>query len=115
MSTTLSKPPLHPLSALATIAIDSVSTVAEIGFTATVVGVLLVPISMAISAGVCLITVVLVERFVAHKDWGQALALGTVFAFLTALPYFFLGGIAGTIALGWAGLYELQKSPPSAK
>lgn len=112
MSTPLPKPPLHPLSALATVAIDGASTVAEIGATAVVVGVLLVPVLMTVSALACLIAVALIERFVAHKSWGEALAWGIGLGLLTALPYFFLGGVAGSIALGWAGLYGLQKSPP---
>jgi hypothetical protein len=112
MSATIPRPPLHPLSALATMTIDSISTLTEIGATATVVGAPLVPLIMAISAMACLIAVALIERFAAHKGWGEVLTLGIVLGVLTALPYFFLGGIAGCIMLGWAGLYALQKPPP---
>jgi len=31
---------------------------------------------------------------------------------LTALPFFFVGGLAGLVLLAWAGIHELQKSPP---
>jgi 6-phosphogluconolactonase len=67
--------------------IDSISTLTEIGATATVVGAPLVPLIMAISAMACLIAVALIERFAAHKGWGEVLTLGIVLGVLTALGY----------------------------
>ena len=110
MPTNIPKPPINPLSALAALGIDGLSTVLEFGATATVVGAALVPAIIVVSGVVCLVGVVLIERFVSHRPWGQALIIAVVIGFLTALPYLCLGGIAGGVAVGWAGLYELQES-----
>jgi len=109
----ISKPPLHPLSALATIAIDGLFTVVELAAAATVVGAVLVPVVVVISGLLCLGVVVGVERFAARQDWGTALVAGVIMGLLAALPFFFLGGLAGLAVLIWAGIYASQKSPPA--
>ncbi len=112
MRAAISKPPLHPLSALATIAIDGLFTVVELAAAATVVGAVLVPVVVVISGLLCLAAIVAVERFVAGQDWNKALVAGVIMGLLAALPFFFVGGLAGLAVLIWAGLHASQKSPP---
>jgi hypothetical protein len=112
MRTPFPKPPLHPLSALATIAIDGVSTVAELGAAASIVGIVLVPVIVIGSGLLSLGVVVALERYWARQAWKTALRAGTIVGVLTALPFFFVGGLAGLVVLLWAGIYEVQKSPP---
>ena len=102
------KPPLHPLSALATLAIDGASTVAEFGATATVVGVVAVPVLIVLSGAVCFLVVALFERLVAGRPRRNAMVAGAVMGLLTALPFLFAGGLAAIAMLVWAGLSELD-------
>jgi len=101
--------PIHPLSALVTIALDGIWKMTEIGTTTTVVGLPLIPVVIITSGITCFITVALIEHFVSHKGWGESCALGTAMGILAAVPYFFTGTIAGAILLAWAGAYEIQK------
>jgi hypothetical protein len=112
MRTMFAKPPLHPLSALATIVIDGLSTVAELAAAATLVGALLVPVLVVVSGLLSLAVVIGLERFLARQAWKTALTAGVVMGLLTALPFFFFGGLAGLAVLVWAGIYEWQKSLP---
>jgi hypothetical protein len=109
MDTTLPKPPLHPLSAFAVVIIDSLSTVVELVAAATVIGVFLVPVVVVLSGLLSLVLVIGLERFVARQAWSTALTAGVVMGLLTALPFFFLGGLAGIVVLAWAGFYAWQK------
>jgi hypothetical protein len=110
MRASFPKPPLHPLSALAALVIDSLATIAEVGAAATLVGVLLVPVIVVVSGLLSLAVVIGLERYVARQAWKPALMAGAVMGLLTGLPFFFLGGLAGLAVLLWAGIYELQKS-----
>jgi len=90
-----------------TIALDGVFDAIEIGSTVTVMGLPLIGVTIIASGVTCFVTVSMIERFVSHKDWGEALALGLGMGVLAAVPYVFLGTAAGTLALGWAGLHKL--------
>jgi len=74
-----------------------------------------VPVVIVAAGITCLVSVALVEHFVSRKEWGESFALGMAMGVLVAVPYLFVGGIVGTIVLGWAGIYEFQKPlpPPS--
>ncbi len=112
MRDTFPKPPLHPLSALAIVVIDAVSTVVELGATASIVGIVLVPVVVVLSGLLSLGAVVALERYWARQPWKMALVAGVIMGGLTALPFFFVGGLTGLVLLAWAGIHELQKSPP---
>lgn len=112
IQTRIRKPPLHPFTALAVIAIDGLSTLVEFGATVTVLGVVLVPVLVVASGLVSFLAVALIERYVAHRSWDTAALAGLVMGLLTALPYLFAGGLAGAVVLGWAGIFELQKPVP---
>jgi hypothetical protein len=113
MRDTFPKPPLHPLSALAIVVIDAMSTVAELGAAASIVGIVLVPLTVVLSGVLSLGVVVALERYWARQPWKTALTAGAIMGVLTALPFFFVGGLAGLVILIWAGIHELQKSPPA--
>ena len=112
MRDTFPKPPLHPLSALAIVVIDAMSTLAELGAAASIVGIVLVPVVVILSGLLSLGVVVALERYWARQAWKAALVAGVIMSVLTALPFFFVGGLAGLVLLAWAGLHQLQKSPP---
>jgi len=112
MQTTFPKPPLHPLSALALVVIDGLATVAELGAAVSILGIVLVPVIVIGSGLLSLGVVVALERYWAGQPWKMALTAGVIMGVLTALPFFFVGGLAGLVILLWAGIHELQKSPP---
>ncbi len=112
MPDTFPKPPLHPLSALAIVVIDSLSTVAELGAAASIVGIVLVPVIVVLSGLLSLGAVVALERYWARQAWKMALVAGVIMGALTALPFFFVGGLTGLVLLAWAGIHALQKSSP---
>ena len=112
MPGTFPKPPLHPFSALAIVVIDAMSTVAELGAAASIVGIILVPVIVVMSGLLSLGVVVVLERYWAGQTWKTALTAAVIMGVLTALPFFFVGGLAGLVILVWAGIHALQKSPP---
>jgi hypothetical protein len=99
--------PIHPLAALATIALDGVITVFE----------LLDPFMLLlISAGAGLLSFLattLVQRYLAKDDWGPALAKGLVMGIFAGVPYPIAGTAIGAPLLLWAGLHEWVKIPLS--
>ncbi len=112
MTDTFPKPPLHPFSALAIVVIDASSTVVELGAAVSIVGIVLVPVIVILSGILSLGVVVALERYWARQSWSAALVAAIVMGVLTALPFFFIGGLTGLVLLAWAGIHELQKSPP---
>jgi hypothetical protein len=112
MRSAFPKPPLHPLSALSVVVIDGLSTVAELAAAASIVGIVLVPVIVILSGLLSLGAVVALERYWARHAWKPALMAGAVMGVLTALPFFFVGGLTGLVMLAWAGIHELQKSSP---
>jgi hypothetical protein len=91
------------------VVIDLCSTVAELGAAASLFGIVLVPVVVAASGLLCLAVVVALERYWAGRTWKAALVAGGIMGLLTALPFFFLGGLAGLVALLWAGVYKWHK------
>jgi hypothetical protein len=100
-------PPIHPLAALATIALDGVFTVLEI----------LDPLMLLlISGGIGLlggIATTLVQRFVANDTWGAAAAKGMVMGIVAGVPYPIAGTAVGAPLLIWSGVHQWVKLPGS--
>lgn len=98
-------PPVHPLAALVTIALDGVFGVIEIVdpllllFTSLGVGVL----------GFTATT--FVQRFLAKDEWGAAIAKGMVMGILAGVPYPVVGTAIGVPLLAWAGAHQWLKLP----
>jgi hypothetical protein len=98
-------PPIHPLAALATLALDGSFLVIEILdpllllFTSLGLGIL----------GFAATT--LVQHFVAKEEWGPAVAKGMVMGIVAGVPYAVAGTVVGVPLLAWAGLSQLVKLP----
>jgi len=99
-------PPVHPLTALATIALDSIFGVVEIFDP-----LLLLLTSLTVGV-VGTITSTLVQRFIAREDWGPAIAKGLVMGILAGVPYPVTGTAIGVPLLAWAGMHQWVKLPP---
>jgi len=98
-------PPVHPLTALATIALDSIFGVIEIFDP-----LLLLLTSLAVGV-VGAITSAMLQRFVAKEDWGPAIAKGLVMGILAGVPYPVTGTAIGVPLLAWAGMHQWIKVP----
>jgi hypothetical protein len=103
----VSAPPIHPLAALVTIALDGFFAVFEV----------LDPLMLLfISAGIGLLgfgATTLVQRFLAKDDWGPALAKGFVMGIFAGVPYPVAGTVIGAPLLIWAGIHKWVKLPTS--
>jgi len=102
-------PPVHPLSSLATIAIDLIWGMVEIAATLSIAALLaLLPLILTCGA-VCFIAVTLVQHYVAHDNWRESIAKGFVMGIIAAVPYSVAGTSVGVILLGWAGIHGFEK------
>jgi hypothetical protein len=98
-------PPIHPLAALATLALDGVFLVVEI----------LDPLLLLFtSLGVGLLgftATTLVQHFVAKEEWGESVAKGMVMGIVAGVPYAVAGTVVGVPLLVWAGVSQWIKLP----
>jgi hypothetical protein len=103
----LPAPPIHPLAALATIALDGFFAIFEV----------LDPLMLLfISAGIGLLgfgATTLVQRYLAKDDWGPAFAKGVVMGIFAGVPYPVAGTVIGAPLLIWAGVHQWIKLPVS--
>jgi hypothetical protein len=103
----IAAPPIHPLAAFATIALDGFFAVFEVIdpllllFTSVFIGLL------GFSA------TTLVQRFLAHDGWGAAIAKGLVMGVVAGVPYPIAGTVIGAPLLVWAGVHQWIKLPGS--
>ncbi len=100
-------PPIHPLAALATIALDGFFTVFEV----------LDPLMLLfISAGIGFLgfgATTLVQHYLAKDDWGPSVAKGFAMGIFAGVPYPVAGTIIGAPLLIWAGVHRWVKLPAS--
>jgi len=100
-------PPIHPLAALATVALDGFFSVFEV----------LDPFMLLfISAGIGLLgfaATTFVQRYVANDRWGAAIAKGLVMGIFAGVPYPVTGTVIGSPLLVWAGVYQWVRLPSS--
>ena len=98
-------PPIHPLAALATIALDGFFAVFEV----------LDPLMLLfISGGIGLLgflATTMVQHYIAEDDWGPAAAKGLVMGIFSGVPYAVGGTVIGAPLLIWAGLHRWVKLP----
>ncbi len=97
-------PPIHPLSAIALIVIDSLWLLADWD---ALLWIITIPVSFVS----CFVPVFLLQKFMRGDGNGQAAAIATLLAILAAVPTPISGTIVGTIVLSWAGLHSLGKQP----
>jgi hypothetical protein len=98
-------PPIHPMAAFATIALDGFFAVFEVldplllFFISAFIGIL------GFSA------TTLAQRFLAKDGWGTAVAKGLVMGIVAGVPYPIVGTVIGTPLLVWAGVHQWIKLP----
>lgn len=95
---------LHPTSLIVTIALDLVWSVFEGGLTASIIGILAIPLLMATIFLVELVTVTLIQRYAAYDDWPAALVKGFGLGVFAALPFSFVGLALGAV---WGVLHMI--------
>ncbi|MFH2101967.1 MAG: hypothetical protein ABIJ39_01240 [Chloroflexota bacterium] len=97
--------PIHPLGALAIIALDNVFNVLEIFDP-------LLLVLTGIGVGFLgLLATTLCQRFLAKDPWGASLAKGMVMGILAGVPFSVAGTAIGVPLLAWAGLHQWIKLP----
>ena len=97
--------PVHPMAALATVALDYLFFVFEMANPFIFIGI-----------GVLgAITTTLVQRYLAKDGWGASVAKGMVMGIVAGVPYPVIGTFVGVPLLAWAGLHEWIKLPPKSK
>lgn len=97
--------PVHPMSAVSLMILDSIWTIPEAIATPTVVGLIVLCFLLG---GVTWAGVTLIEKNINHKPLGEAAATAFMVALAAAVPYPVTGTGAGALLLGWAGLRKLR-------
>ena len=100
------RPPLHPLAALAIIALDGTSGIFEID-------PLLLPFTCVGVGLLGFASTTLVQHNLAHEGWGVAMTKGLVMGILAGVPYPVLGTAIGAPLLIWAGVHRWIKPSDS--
>jgi 4-amino-4-deoxy-L-arabinose transferase-like glycosyltransferase len=99
--------PIHPLAALATLALDGVFAVFEV----------LDPLLLVFtSVGVGLLgftATAMVQRHLAKDSWGTAIAKGLVMGIIAGVPYPIASTVVGVPLLVWAGVHQWIRLPES--
>ena len=108
-SSAIPAPPVHILSALATIALDAVWGTAEVGGAASGIGLLALPLLVLITGGLDFLAVFTIQKFIARDGFGSAFAKALVLSILAGVPFMVMGTAAGAFLLGWAGLSNLAR------
>ena len=105
-------PPLHILSALATIALDWIWFGIELPATLSLAFIpSLIPLTLGLGL-INMAAVTLVQHFLADEAWGKALAKGLVMGIVAGVPYPVFGTVVGVPLATWAGIREVQKLLP---
>jgi hypothetical protein len=107
--------PLHSLSSLVTVALDSLWSVPEFVSMTSIAGLPALPF-LAVGAGLtCATAVALVQRYVSKDEWGASIAKGFAMGVIAGVPFPFTGTAAGSILLIWAGVHTFfgrKQLPP---
>jgi hypothetical protein len=99
----IAPPPIHPLAAFATIALDGVFALPEFAG-----AVLIVSPVVGVLGGV---STALIQRFLAKDEWGVAVAKGFALGIIAGVPYPVAGTAVGLPLLAWAGISRWMKLP----
>jgi len=95
-------PPIHPLAAIAIIALDGIFGVIEV-----LDPFLLLLTSLGIGV-LGFLSTTFVQRFLAKEGWGAAAAKGLVMGIVAGVPYPVVGTAVGAPLLLWAGVHWLR-------
>ena len=97
--------PVHPLAALVTIVLDNVFGAVELVDPFTII------LTCVTVGGLCTVTTMLVQRYLAKDSWGASVAKGLVMGIIAGVPFQVTGTAVGIPLLAWAGLHEWVKTP----
>jgi hypothetical protein len=100
-------PPIHPLAALVTIALDGVFGVVE------VLDPLLLLFTCFGVGTLGLVSTTLIQRYLSDDTWGAAVAKGLAMGIFAGVPYPVAGTAIGAPLLIWAGAHQWIKLPSS--
>jgi chromate transport protein ChrA len=103
----ISAPPIHPLAAFATIALDGIFGAFEI------VDPFLLAVTCIVVGLLGFSATTMVQRYLAHDGWGTAIAKGLVMGIVAGVPYPIAGTVVGAPLLVWAGIHQWVKLPGS--
>ncbi|MDX9992548.1 MAG: hypothetical protein RBS68_10940 [Anaerolineales bacterium] len=92
----ISPPPIHPLAALATIALDGIFFFFFIEA--------INPLAALAIGALGFATTTLVQRFLDNDEWGPAIAKGLALGIVAGVPYPVAGTAVGLPLLAWAGV-----------
>ncbi len=97
------------LSGAATVLLDMLWGMFEVGATASIAGLpALLPLIFSLFAITTLATT-LVQRFIDHDEWGEALAKGMVLGIAAGVPYPVVGTVVGVGLPAWQYLKKLEE------
>lgn len=99
----ITPPPIHPLAAFATIALDGVFFFFFIEA--------INPLAALGIGTLGFVTTTMVQRFLDHDNWGAAIAKGMVLGIVAGVPYPVAGTAVGLPLLAWAGVNRWMKLP----
>lgn len=97
--------PIHPLAAMATIALDNVFGIFEL---VDPLALVLTSVSVGVVGA---LTTTLVQHYLSKDNWGPSVAKGLVMGIFAGVPFQVTGTAVGIPLLAWAGLHELIKIP----
>ena len=99
----ITPPPIHPLAAFATIALDGVFFFFFIEAINPLAALGIGTLGFA--------TTTMVQRFLDNDSWGAAIAKGLVLGIVAGVPYPVAGTAVGLPLLAWAGVSSWMKLP----
>lgn len=100
-SRSITPPPIHPLAAFVTIALDGIFFVLEI----------LNPFALIGIGFLGFAATTLVQRYIAQDSWGASLAKGLAMGIIAGVPYPVAGTAVGLPLLAWAGVSKWVRLP----
>jgi hypothetical protein len=100
-SRSIAPPPIHPLAAFATIALDGIFFLFEI----------LNPLALFGIGFLGFAATTLVQRYLAEDSWGAAVAKGLAMGIIAGVPYPVAGTAVGLPLLAWAGVSKWMRLP----
>jgi hypothetical protein len=104
-SRSINPPPIHPMAAFATIALDGIFFF----FFIEAVN----PLAALGIGALGFAAVTMVQRHIDNDSWGAAIAKGLVMGIIAGVPYPVAGTAVGLPLLAWAGLSRWAKIPQS--
>lgn len=98
-------PPIHPMAAFATLALDGFFSVFEI------LDPFLLLLTSILIGFFGFLATMLTQHFLAKDGWGASVAKGLVMGIVAGVPYPVAGTVVGMPLLIWAGVHQWVRLP----